>query len=364
MTANIFCNSIVSLQDYLFCLIGYLIGYLDCWIVLSYYDNIMININKKLSLSVRDQIKRQIRLKIESGELTPEQPLPSVRDLSSFLNVNRNTIALAYQELIAEGILKAEPGAGTFVHSNPSLVDKKNLRKIIGESLDKAQELGFSVDEITESFFNCLASLSANSSTGSIIVVECNEPLLEHLRQSVAEEMQIRVESILIEDLENAPDKFRQRFHDCTLVVCGFNHLEELSSLLHGFETKITGIMLRTDLKILNAIRKIPDGEAVGYVCVSQRSADTFYNSALFSGHKKLKRVIVGANDGELLSQVLADCNTVFVTNFALSQLDVKARPGQQIIPVDIDVDRNSMKLIKERFVIQNQAKKACNKVV
>jgi hypothetical protein len=273
--------------------------------------------------------------------------------------VNRNTVALAYQELIVEGVLKAEPGAGTFVHSKPALADKRNLRQIIDESLNKAQALGFSVDEITESFFNCLASLPSNSCNGSILVVECNEPLLKHLCQALAEEMQIRVEGILLEDLENAPDKFRQRFHDCTLVVCGFNHLEELSRLLPGFETKIAGIMLRTDLKILNAIRKIPDGEAVGYVCVSQRSADTFYNSALFSGHKRLKRVIVGANDSGILGQVLADCSTVYITSFALAKLNIEARSGQQIIPVDIDVDRNSMKLIKERFVLQNQAKKA-----
>lgn len=318
----------------------------------------MININKKISISVRDQIKRQIKLKIESGELTPEQPLPSVRDLASFLNVNRNTIALAYQELITEGVLKAEPGAGTFVHSKPALVDKRNLRKIIVESLNKAQELGFGLDEITESFYNCIASLSTNSCPGSILVVECNEPLLEHLRQTLTEEMQVRTEGILLGDLENAPDNFRQCFHDCTLVVCGFNHLEELSSLLPGFETKIVGIMLRTDQKILNAIRKIPDGASVGYVCVSQRSADTFYNSALFSGHKRLKRVITGVGNGEVLNQVLADCNTVFVTNFALSKLNINARPGQRLIQVEIDVDRNSLKLIKERFLLQNQEKK------
>ena len=324
----------------------------------------MMHINKNISLSVRDQIKRQIKLKIESGEITSDQPLPSVRDLASFLNVNRNTIALAYKELIAEGILRSETGSGTYACANSALEDKSELRKVIGESLNKAQELGFSLDEITESFFACLASLATTPSTGRIVVVECNEPLLEHLCQTLTKEMQLKVDGILLGDLERSPAGFRQQIHDCALVVCGFNHLAELSCLLPDFETKLAGIMLRTDLKILNAIRKIPDGEAVGYICVSQRSADTFYNSALFSGHKRLKRIIAGASDAGLLNQVLADCNTVFVTNFALARLNIETRPGQQIIPVDIDVDRSSMKLIKERLVQLNQAKKAGNKSV
>ena len=116
-----------------------------------------VKINKNISLGVRDQIKRQIKMKIENGDLLPGQALPSVRDLAAFLNVNRNTVAQAYQELVAERILRTELGAGTFVHPSPSLIDKKELREIIGESVKKAIDLGFGAEDITESFFNCLA---------------------------------------------------------------------------------------------------------------------------------------------------------------------------------------------------------------
>jgi DNA-binding transcriptional regulator YhcF (GntR family) len=40
----------------------------------------------------REQVKRQIRVQIETGELQAGDPLPSAKDPSAMLNINRNTI--------------------------------------------------------------------------------------------------------------------------------------------------------------------------------------------------------------------------------------------------------------------------------
>lgn len=290
-------------------------------------------------------------MKIENGDLLPGQALPSVRDLASFLNVNRNTVAQAYQELVGECILRTELGAGTFVHPSPSLSDKKELREIIGESVNKAFALGFGTEDIAESFFNCLATLPDGSPLGKVIVVECNEPTIEHLCRTLTDEMNVKVEGILLQDLEENPTGYKERFLNSSLIICGFNHLEELSGILPGFESKTVGVILQSDMKILNTMMQIPEGETVGYVCVSQRSADAFFNSTQFSGHRKLKRIIAGLNNIVLLNQMLADCNLIFATNFALDQLAIKARPGQEILRVNITIDPSSINYIKERLM-------------
>jgi GntR family transcriptional regulator/MocR family aminotransferase len=53
------------------------------------------------------------------GRLRPGEQLPPTRELARQLNVSRNTVALAYERLVAEGVLTGRVGAGTFVSTDP-----------------------------------------------------------------------------------------------------------------------------------------------------------------------------------------------------------------------------------------------------
>ena len=65
------------------------------------------------------QIYRQIRAASASGRLQRGDRLPPTRELAQRLDVSRNTVALAFEWLIAEGLLSGRSGAGTFVESDP-----------------------------------------------------------------------------------------------------------------------------------------------------------------------------------------------------------------------------------------------------
>ncbi|HJW08101.1 MAG TPA: PLP-dependent aminotransferase family protein [Holophagaceae bacterium] len=52
---------------------------------------------------------------IRKGRLRPGDPLPGYRTLAESLDVSRNTVLAAYQELIAEGWVVSRPGGGSFV---------------------------------------------------------------------------------------------------------------------------------------------------------------------------------------------------------------------------------------------------------
>lgn len=66
------------------------------------------------------QIYRQIRAAIASGRLKRGDRLPPTRELAQRLDVSRNTVALAFEWLVAEGLLSGRSGAGTFVESDPA----------------------------------------------------------------------------------------------------------------------------------------------------------------------------------------------------------------------------------------------------
>jgi GntR family transcriptional regulator / MocR family aminotransferase len=68
-------------------------------------------------LSVR--IYRQLFDAVADGRLRPGERLPPTREMARRLAVSRNTVALAYERLAAEGILEGRVGAGTFVSAVP-----------------------------------------------------------------------------------------------------------------------------------------------------------------------------------------------------------------------------------------------------
>lgn len=67
----------------------------------------------------RHALERALRDAIRSGRLAPQARLPSTRALAAELGLARNTVAAAYEQLVAEGYLAARVGAGTTVVGLP-----------------------------------------------------------------------------------------------------------------------------------------------------------------------------------------------------------------------------------------------------
>lgn len=78
------------------------------------------NSNKPIFLNLASVIVREI----ERRRLKPGDPLPGTRKLARRLRIHRNTVDAAYQELILQGWLVAEPSRGTFVAEDlPEVVE-------------------------------------------------------------------------------------------------------------------------------------------------------------------------------------------------------------------------------------------------
>jgi GntR family transcriptional regulator/MocR family aminotransferase len=65
------------------------------------------------------RIYRQLHEAVLDGRLRSGERLPPTRELARQLAVSRNTVALAYERLTAEGFLVGRVGAGTFVCATP-----------------------------------------------------------------------------------------------------------------------------------------------------------------------------------------------------------------------------------------------------
>ncbi|MEV4802773.1 PLP-dependent aminotransferase family protein [Nonomuraea sp. NPDC049421] len=65
------------------------------------------------------QVYRQLLDAILDGRLRSGERLPPTRELARRLEISRNTVALAYDRLVADGFLVGRAGAGTFVSAEP-----------------------------------------------------------------------------------------------------------------------------------------------------------------------------------------------------------------------------------------------------
>ncbi|MGG2091792.1 PLP-dependent aminotransferase family protein [Bacillus sp. S13(2024)] len=84
-----------------------------------------ISIDRSLDIPLIRQVYHQIRERILNGELQSGEKLPSTRELSSELNVSRNVILEAYDQLFSEGFLVARQGSGTFIAEGTYLEQHK-----------------------------------------------------------------------------------------------------------------------------------------------------------------------------------------------------------------------------------------------
>jgi len=101
-------------------------------------------------LPVYEQLKKNIKQAIARNIILENQPLPSIRDLASFLKINPNTVARAYRDLTQEKVINGRAGVGFWVEKTEQLDLKKTdmLREEFMKFTEKAIEMGFSRQQI------------------------------------------------------------------------------------------------------------------------------------------------------------------------------------------------------------------------
>lgn len=74
-----------------------------------------IALRREESASLHGQLAAQLRSRIQQGELSAGERLPSSRELAAALQISRNTAIAAYDNLVTEGYLEARDRSGIFV---------------------------------------------------------------------------------------------------------------------------------------------------------------------------------------------------------------------------------------------------------
>jgi len=96
----------------------------------------LIHISASDGVPIYLQVVNQIKYLVAAGRLTAGEELPPIRVLAEQLLVNPNTIARAYRELEAAGIVEKRRTAGTYVSDQGSPLARRERVKILTDRID------------------------------------------------------------------------------------------------------------------------------------------------------------------------------------------------------------------------------------
>lgn len=99
----------------------------------------LIQLDPRSNVPIWEQIVNNMKELILKDILSPQDKLPSVRELASVLVVNPNTVSKAYQELERQGVIETLRGKGTFVAAN--ITPRKDEQRMAALKLQVKQIL-------------------------------------------------------------------------------------------------------------------------------------------------------------------------------------------------------------------------------
>ena len=109
-----------------------------------------IDINN--GIPIYEQICRQVKFAVANGSLIVGEHVPSVRDMATRAAVNVNTVARAYRDLQAEGVLISIRGTGLAIAADAPEKCRRNRLEMIRERLRyilrEAKQNGVTSEEI------------------------------------------------------------------------------------------------------------------------------------------------------------------------------------------------------------------------
>ncbi|NIN69199.1 MAG: GntR family transcriptional regulator [Anaerolineae bacterium] len=297
-----------------------------------------IRIEPCSQLPVYVQMREQIKFLILSGELEPGTRLPTASELAGYLSVHRNTVLKAYQELVREGLIEAQRGAGCTVLEDPAGIPRSvfsRLVVVIDDAIEQACELGVGPDE-----FAALARARARQRQDlqprrRLILVECTPEGADALAHRIEDRLDVDVTPVVLRDLGQPTPELEELLQDVDVIATTFFHIEKVGKLLPTMKKKLVALSVKPHLSSLVEIAAIPQGTRVLLVCLGESGASDMKRALEDAGIKGLDFSLCGADDPQSLAALVPEHAVVVASDLAASEVLPLLQPDQRSILLD-----------------------------
>jgi DNA-binding transcriptional regulator YhcF (GntR family) len=302
-----------------------------------------LTVDRRGSLSLTDQLKAQVRHQILSGQLPAGSRLPTVRTLAGFLRVNRNTVARAYAELEAEGVLEGTPGRGTHVvWKPPSGRASSALTGQIDRVLATAAAAGYSLDDLVAAV-TLRAGRRRSSARPRVGFVECNPVDLAYFSRLLRAAVDVPVVSMELNELP-------QRLNEVDLVATTFFHAEEARRLCAQSGVEVVGLMALPDFRTLEQLARLPRARTVALICATREGVTSKARSLAAVGLRTPRLLTATLGDEPGLAAVISRADVVLAAPRVLDRVRAQIPSSKRVVPFASVLSDGAVALLNERI--------------
>jgi len=318
-----------------------------------------LKLNRQNQLPVHTQLKAQLVYLIQSGQMRPGTQLPTVRQLAGFLRVNRNTVSKVFSEMQREGYLSCEPGRGTFVSAAKTRSESKvesmhKLLAVVDDAIDRAGKLGFSPEELFLTLYARTQASPAASGAGRkvrALFIECSRPELEMFSAELEKEVDIQLDSMLVEDFVKVAEKDLESLRGYGLIITTFYHIREVQGLLEDSGMEVVALMVDTSLETLMRLTSLPEGTKVGVACTTAAGAENMKLSIQRAGLGHLRVMTGCGEERSSLKKMISEASVVVCSSLVESKLRTLVPKGKEFIVDNKRIDKAGIEMLRSRLM-------------
>lgn len=314
-----------------------------------------IKIDKQSGIPIYLQVKNQIKDLIKSGTLNVGYKMPAERDLSEQLKVSRNTISTAYKELEQDGILKSYQGRGTFIEEDARPWQRENIRekiaKFVDLGLEEALESGINPEEFLEIVTERVEQKKELISKIQAVYVECNIEQSKMFSNQLSQYTYMNVTPLTIGDLKEMKAKTKELIEKSQVVIATFNHVNEVSELIAGFNKQILGIAISADMGTIVKIARYPENTKFGFICISKEFLFKVKSALETAGLGNIDITYSNTRDKKEIKRIVDESDVIVVSPGRYNEIKKFNDENKDIISFIYNLDDGSVKALKSRLV-------------
>ncbi|WP_263484356.1 GntR family transcriptional regulator [Clostridium sp. FP1] len=316
---------------------------------------INIEINKKNGVPLYIQVKNQIMDEIKKGSLKVGTKLPTERDLSQRINVSRNTVSTAYNDLEQDGALKSYQGKGTFVVEESisweSLSIKNKIMKFVDLGLEEALEIGMKPEEFLDIVNRRVNEKKQIMNKIEAIYVECNIEQAKMFSSQLSKNSNMNVISLTINDLLKMDKDTKEKIEMAEFIITTFNHINEVTNLTADLNKEILGVAITPNLEPIVKIARYPLNTKFGFVCISEEFIFKINGALEKAGLSEVDITYSNTNDDDELVDIIRKSDVMIVSPGRYKDVKNANVSDKEIIEFLYSLDDGSVKALRSKII-------------
>lgn len=316
---------------------------------------INIEINKKNGVPLYIQVKNQIMDEIKKGSLKVGTKMPTERELSQRINVSRNTISTAYNDLEQEGALKSFQGRGTFVVEESisweSLDIKNKIIKFVDMGLEEALEIGMKPEEFLDIVNQRVNEKKEIMDKIVAVYVECNIEQAKVFSKQLSKNSNMNVICVTLNDLKKMDKDTKDKIETAEFIITTFNHINEVTNLTPDINKEILGVAITPNLEPIVKIARYPANTKFGFLCISQEFIFKIRGALDRAGLSEVDITYSNTTDADELKNIIQESDVLIVSPGRYKDVQIANFCNKEIIEFLYSLDDGSVKALRSKII-------------